>query len=284
MSVASPAAGHSRRRAANVGVTPPAGSCGSPRCRRSPDRRCRPATAPIRLRPLGVDRRADQRTSRTGRGERRRAEQAGVQPEGFTTVRATSPIPTARCARSASGWPNDRGARPRTDGRHRSGRAAGMAFVFDPAMNGSFYMFQTPTPLSIAWFAADGPWVGSAEMEPCLDKNPPGMPAVQPGRRVHLAVEAFASGWDGLDELVLVDGSAIELLDGHRDDSSVRPPIHDGCMTFMRRHRQPRRDHPAPGRPSARSRYRGAVHIGPAPATGLPAPSSWRDPKGGCNA
>lgn len=48
------------------------------------------------------------------------------------------------------------------------GDAVGMAFRWDEPVTSRFYMFQTPTPLSIAWFAASGEHVGQADMDPCL--------------------------------------------------------------------------------------------------------------------
>ncbi len=95
------------------------------------------------------------------------------------------------------------------------GGAAGMAFVFEPPTNVSFYMFQTPTPLSIAWFGVDGAWVGSADMEPCTDKPASACRLYNPGAEYDLAIEVFASAdGDALDELGLVDGSTVVLLDG----------------------------------------------------------------------
>ncbi len=58
------------------------------------------------------------------------------------------------------------------------GDAAGMVFEFDEPIVGSFYMFQTPTPLSIAWFAPGGDHVGSADMAPCLDTRRGRVPPV----------------------------------------------------------------------------------------------------------
>ena len=48
------------------------------------------------------------------------------------------------------------------------GDAEGMLFVFDDEAVHRFYMWQTPMPLDIAFFAADGTFVGTAAMEPCL--------------------------------------------------------------------------------------------------------------------
>jgi uncharacterized membrane protein (UPF0127 family) len=45
---------------------------------------------------------------------------------------------------------------------------AGMLFVWDEDVSTQFYMRNTPTPLSIAWFDADGALVSTADMAPCL--------------------------------------------------------------------------------------------------------------------
>lgn len=46
----------------------------------------------------------------------------------------------------------------------------GMLFVFPADTTVSFYMKDTPLPLSIAWFDSGGRFVSSTDMEPCLDK------------------------------------------------------------------------------------------------------------------
>ncbi len=106
------------------------------------------------------------------RGSRRhhRLGRQGVQPEGFTTVTARlTEVDGEVC--EVCVWLADtpeergRGLMGVTD----LGDAAGMVFKFDEPIVGSFYMFQTPTPLSIAWFAPGGDHVGSADMAPCLD-------------------------------------------------------------------------------------------------------------------
>jgi uncharacterized membrane protein (UPF0127 family) len=48
------------------------------------------------------------------------------------------------------------------------GDAVGMLFVFDAEGLAQFYMWQTPMPLDIAFFAADGTFVDSDSMQPCL--------------------------------------------------------------------------------------------------------------------
>ena len=91
------------------------------------------------------------------------------------------------------------------------GEAVGMAFRFEEPTSGSFYMFQTPSPLSIAWFAPGGSHIGSADMDPCLDEPAGECPLYSPGAEYDLAIEVFAGG---LEPLGLVAGSSVELIEG----------------------------------------------------------------------
>jgi uncharacterized membrane protein (UPF0127 family) len=45
----------------------------------------------------------------------------------------------------------------------------GMVFVWTEDSTSSFYMRNTPTPLSIGWFDAEGAFVSDADMDPCGD-------------------------------------------------------------------------------------------------------------------
>jgi uncharacterized membrane protein (UPF0127 family) len=47
----------------------------------------------------------------------------------------------------------------------------GMVFRYSVDSTGGYYMRNTPMPLSIAWFAADGTFVSSADMQPCGDRT-----------------------------------------------------------------------------------------------------------------
>ena len=156
----------------------------------------------------------------------------GVEPSGFTTVRATITDPDGDecevCLWLADS-PDERGRG--LMGVTDLGDAVGMAFVFEAPTNGAFYMFQTPTPLSIAWFGVNGAWVASAEMEPCIDTPANECPLYNPGAAYDLAIEVFAAGTDdantedagtdvastgvgGLEDLGLIEGSTVVLLDG----------------------------------------------------------------------
>jgi uncharacterized protein len=136
----------------------------------------------------------------------------GQQPEGFTTIRAViTDADGAEC--EVCLWLADdatergRGLMGVTD----LGDAAGMAFRFDEAASGSFYMFQTPTPLSIAWFAPGGAHVGSADMEPCIDTPAGDCPRYSPDAPYDLAIEVFDGG---LGSLGIGPGSRVELIEG----------------------------------------------------------------------
>jgi uncharacterized protein len=49
------------------------------------------------------------------------------------------------------------------------GGADGMVFVYDAPTQGQFWMRNTVMPLSIGFFAADGSFVSSTDMQPCLE-------------------------------------------------------------------------------------------------------------------
>jgi uncharacterized membrane protein (UPF0127 family) len=91
-----------------------------------------------------------------------------VRPEGFELTSAT--IVGADGARhtvclwlATTAAQHDQGLMGVTD----LGAASGMLFRFDEPVDDLFYMFRTPMPLSIAWFASDGTFVSSADMPPC---------------------------------------------------------------------------------------------------------------------
>jgi uncharacterized membrane protein (UPF0127 family) len=72
-------------------------------------------------------------------------------------------------------------------------------------------MFDTPTALSIAWFADAGPLVGTADMAPCLDMPAGGCPLYAPDAPYRHALEVFEGG---LDDLGVGPGSRFELVAG----------------------------------------------------------------------
>jgi uncharacterized membrane protein (UPF0127 family) len=136
----------------------------------------------------------------------------GRQPEGFTTIQALITEPDGEVCEVCLWLADDPAERGRgLMGVTDLGDAVGMAFRFDEPTAGSFYMFQTPSPLSIAWFSPDGSHVGSADMDPCLDTPAGECPLYSPGAEYDLAIEVFEGG---LEPLGLVEGSSVELIDG----------------------------------------------------------------------
>ena len=94
------------------------------------------------------------------------------------------------------------------------GGADGMVFLFDEPSTSAFWMRDTPMPLSIAFFDADGSFVSAADMEPCLDGAPAELPAV-PGRRAVRIGDRGAPGW--ARRAADRRGSRLELLDAPCD-------------------------------------------------------------------
>jgi uncharacterized membrane protein (UPF0127 family) len=140
------------------------------------------------------------------------ASSPGLQPEGFTTATARITAADGEVCEVCV-WLADtpeeraRGLMGVTD----LGDAAGMVFRFDEPIVGSFYMFQTPTPLSIAWFAPGGDHVASTDMAPCLDTAAGDCPLYSPGLEYDLALEVFQGG---LDDLGVGPGARLELVEG----------------------------------------------------------------------
>ena len=137
-------------------------------------------------------------------------------PEGFTTVtvRITETDGTICevCVWLADS-PEERGRG--LMGVTDLGDAAGMVFRPEEPRVGPFYMFQTPTPLSIAWFAPDGELVGTIDMAPCLDTPSGDCPRYSPGVEYELALEVFQGG---LEPLGIGPGARLELVDGTEAD------------------------------------------------------------------
>lgn len=136
----------------------------------------------------------------------------GVLPEGFTaaTVRITEADGSV-C--EVCVWLADvaderaRGLMGVTD----LGAAAGMLFVFESPTASSFYMLDTPTPLSIAWFGADGEHVGSSDMRPCLETPADDCERYGPGVEYVTALEVFSGG---LADLGIGAGARLRLVAG----------------------------------------------------------------------
>jgi uncharacterized membrane protein (UPF0127 family) len=136
------------------------------------------------------------------------ADTDAVQPDGFELVAARVTAPDGEvcelCLWSAvTADQRRRGLMFVTD----LGPADGMAFRYPEPHTGRFWMKNTILPLSIAFFAPDGARLGAFDMEPCAAD-----PCLRYGTPEDflVAVEVPAGR---LDELGLVDGSVLELLD-----------------------------------------------------------------------
>lgn len=104
------------------------------------------------------------------------------------------------------------------------GEPVGMLFSWDTTIDSSFFMFNTPMPLSIAWFADDGAFVDTADMEPCIPdptiENPSSTncPLYGAAGPYQWAIEMVQGE---LDVVGIGPGSTIEVI----DDSGCPPGI-----------------------------------------------------------
>jgi uncharacterized membrane protein (UPF0127 family) len=83
---------------------------------------------------------------------------------------------------------------------------AGMLFVWDADSSSSFYMRNTPMPLSIAWFDADGGLVSETDMAPCADVDDCPLYPSEGSYRFALEVPQ-----GGLNELGVTEGSRLRV-------------------------------------------------------------------------
>jgi uncharacterized membrane protein (UPF0127 family) len=83
---------------------------------------------------------------------------------------------------------------------------SGMAFIYDTDVSNSFYMRNTPTPLSIAWIDSAGRVVSTADMAPCEDRE--GCPLYPPAGPYRTAIEVFQGG---LDDLGITEGATVSV-------------------------------------------------------------------------
>ena len=145
----------------------------------------------------------------------------GIRPDGFTTIQARITEANGEVCEVCLWLADDGDERSRgLMGVTDLGDAAGMAFRYDEARIGNFYMFRTPTPLSIAWFDPDGQFIGAADMDPCLDTPADECPLYSPDVAYDLAIEVFQGG---LEPLGLGPGSSVELLEGSEADRCPAP-------------------------------------------------------------
>lgn len=89
------------------------------------------------------------------------------------------------------------------------GQPIGMAFAWDAPTSGNFFMFNTPTPLSIAWFAPDGSYVSEADMAPCITDDSSTCERYGAGGEYTLAIEMFQGE---LGKVGIGPGSTAEIV------------------------------------------------------------------------
>jgi len=104
--------------------------------------------------------------------------------------------------------------------------ADGMLFAFDAPAEYRFYMWQTPLPLDIYFFAEDGHVVASESMEPCLGGSSARCARYSPGVPFLLALEVPAGSLDSL----AIDETWTISFDAPSPDASGPPtsPPTDG--------------------------------------------------------
>ena len=140
-----------------------------------------------------------------------------VQPAGFTTAMIeVTKVDGTVCELCM--WLADTGDErgQGLKGVTSLGTPEGMAFVWDEPTTGSFFMFQTVTPLSIAWFdaplaRAGGALVSTADMEPCVSENSTDCERFSAGGDYVLAIEVFQGD---LASIGITAGSTARLLPG----------------------------------------------------------------------
>ena len=141
-----------------------------------------------------------------------------VQPQGFDLAPAEVTLPSGEvCALclwiAETALQRQRGLMGVTD----LGVADGMAFVYDEPTDGQFWMRDTPLPLSIAFFAADGRFVSAVDMEPCLTGPSDECARYAATGRYVTAIEVPRGG---LADLGIRPGSRLELFTGSGCDAA----------------------------------------------------------------
>jgi uncharacterized membrane protein (UPF0127 family) len=88
--------------------------------------------------------------------------------------------------------------------------ADGMVFRWDEPTSDNFWMRDTPTPLSIAFYDGDGSFVSSADMAPCLQPTPDAECARYAAAGPYQDAVEVAAG--GLADLLMGPGSHLEVF------------------------------------------------------------------------
>jgi len=150
------------------------------------------------------------------------AESSGVQPEGFTTVTVRITKTDGEVCEVCMWLADDANERGQgLMGVTDLGDAAGMIFAFDQLRNGNFFMFQTVTPLSIAWFDDAGVFFSATNMDPCLFEDSSLCERFSPGGPYMSAIEVFQGD---LASIGIEPGAAAVIVPGTETD---------GCPTTL---------------------------------------------------
>ena len=138
------------------------------------------------------------------------SDDAGILPEGFSTavVQITKADGTVcEVCMWLADSPEERGRG--LMGVTSLGTPEAMAFVWEQPTSGAFFMFQTVTPLSIAWFAGNGALVAIDDMDPCVSESSSECERFPAGGDYVLAIEVFQGD---LASVGITSGATARLL------------------------------------------------------------------------
>lgn len=151
-------------------------------------------------------------TPSEGLGEGTAPERDGRSPlRGFSEAEVTITDPdgetcTVCLLAATTDAQRERGLMEVTD--RELGGYDGMLFRWADDQDGSFWMRNTPMPLSIAYFDRNGAFVSATDMEPCADSS--SCPMYPADDEFRYAVEVPQGG---LEELGIVEGSTLRIDD-----------------------------------------------------------------------
>lgn len=143
----------------------------------------------------------------------------GVEPVGFDVTAAriiAAGGDVCEVCLWLAGAPGERsrGLRGVTD----LGAPVGMLFAWDEPSTSNFVMFETPTPLSIAWFDESGAFVAATDMEPCLVESAGSCTRYRPDSEYRWAIEVVQGE---LEALGIGPGARLDVLGPADVDCSV---------------------------------------------------------------
>lgn len=130
-----------------------------------------------------------------------------VTPQGYRSMQATATTAEGEECELCV-WVADTPALRRSGLMHVTdlGRGDAMAFVYPAPHTGSFWMMNTPMPLSIAFFGPDGGFLDAFDMDPCVAQL--GCPTYRTAQNFTVALEAPQGN---LADLGIAEGSHLTL-------------------------------------------------------------------------